>query len=146
MSPALAWFIAGFILILAEFAVPGVILVFIGLGAWAASLTSCLGWTQAAGAQTAVFALSSLVLLVGLRRLFKGWFLGISHDAATAGALNEFEGRAVRVISPVEPGRTGKVEFKGAPWNASSDEPLKPGDSARIISVDGLCLKVVRAS
>lgn len=33
MSPAQIWFLVGLVLVLAEFALPGVILVFIGLGA-----------------------------------------------------------------------------------------------------------------
>lgn len=145
MLPALTWFITGFLLILAEFAVPGVILVFIGLGAWTASLTTWAGWTPEAGSQMAVFAIASLLLLLSLRRIFKGWFLGFSQNACTAGDLDEFHGRQVRVLSAVGPDGTGKVEFKGVPWNATSDEPLQPGDLARIHAVDGLCLKVARS-
>jgi membrane protein implicated in regulation of membrane protease activity len=142
MSPALLWFIAGFILVLAEFAVPGVILVFIGLGSWVASLAAWLGWAETASSQTAVFAISSLVLLLGLRRFFKNWFLGFSNHAVTAGALEEFIGKSVRVVTPVGPGLHGKVEFKGANWNAEAGEPLLPGTVGIITAVDGLCFKI----
>ena len=59
MNAAQIWFLAGLVLVLAEFATPGVILVFIGLGAWVAALTTWLGWTEALGAQMGVFAVSS---------------------------------------------------------------------------------------
>lgn len=136
------WFIAGFILVLAEFAVPGVVLVFIGLGAWVTSLAAWLGWANSAASQTAVFAVSSLVLILVLRRYFKTWFLGFSQSAATAGAIEEFIGKTVRVVTPVGPGLQGKVEFKGANWNAEASEDLQPGDNAIITAVDGLLLRV----
>jgi membrane protein implicated in regulation of membrane protease activity len=145
MFHAIVWFVVGFLLIMAEFAVPGVILVFIGLGAWTASLTTWAGWTPEPSSQMAVFAIASLLLLVSLRRLFKDWFLGFSQNASTAGDLDEFHGRQVRVLSTVGPNETGKVEFKGVPWNASSEETLQPGDLARIDAMDGLCLKVRRS-
>ncbi len=146
MSPALLWFIAGFVLVLAEFATPGVILVFIGLGAWAASLAAWLGWADTLSAQTAVFASASLVLLLTLRRLFKSWFLGFTDTPATAGALEEYVGKTVRVLTPVGPGLTGKVEFKGANWNAESAVPLVPGAAAVITAVEGLNLHVIPPS
>lgn len=145
MSASLLWFIAGFVLILAEFATPGVILVFIGMGAWVASLAAWLGWVPGTGGQVAVFAVSSLVLLLALRRLFKTWFLGFSSEAGVPGALDEFHGKQVRVLRAIRPGQTGKVEFKGSPWNASAEETFAVGDTARIVGIDGLCLKVARA-
>ena len=142
MSPALIWFIAGFVLVLAEMALPGVILVFIGLGAWVAAFAAWQGWADTLAEQTAVFAVSALVLLLLLRALFKSWFSGFSRDAKPAGALEEYVGGRVRVITPVGPGLTGKVEYKGAQWSAEGPEPLPPGATAVITDVDGLCLRV----
>lgn len=142
MSPALIWFLAGLVLVLAEFATPGVILVFIGLGAWVASLAAWAGWVQSVGAQTAVFAISSVVLLVALRRLFKTWFLGFTETPATAGELEEYVGKTATVITPVGPGLAGKVEFKGAQWRAESTEALPAGAPAVITAVEGLTLRV----
>jgi len=144
MSPALVWFLAGLVLVLLEFAVPGVILVFIGFGAWVASLTTWLGWTTSVGSQTAIFALSSLVLVIALRRLFKTWFMGYAHTADTSANMEEFIDRPVRVVTAITPGNIGKVEFKGASWNASSVDELIPGDTAIIRGRDGLCLIVNR--
>jgi inner membrane protein len=145
MSPAQIWFLVGLVLVLGEFVTPGVILVFIGLGAWLASLTTWLGWTESLGMQMMVFAISSLVLLVGLRRLFKSWLMGFSKTNPDASRdLDEFIGKPVRVMSAFEAGVPGKVEFKGANWTAESDEPMQPGDTAIITSMDGLCLKVKR--
>lgn len=145
MSPAQIWFLVGLVLVLAEFALPGVILVFIGLGAWVVSLTTWLGWTGSLGSQMIVFAVASLVLLIGLRRMFKSWLMGFSKsNPDVARNLDEFLGKPVRVMSAFEAGVPGKVEFKGANWTAESDDALQPGDTAVITGVDGLCLKVRR--
>ena len=147
LDPALLWFIAGLILVLAEFALPGVILVFIGLGAWVASLSTWLGLTQTMGSQVTVFSIASLVLLVGLRRFFKNWFMGFSASNPDAQRnLDEFTGKVVRVVEPIREGVTGKVEFKGANWSAESGDDLAVGDSAEILGVDGLRLRVRRRS
>lgn len=141
-DPYVIWFLVGLVLVLAEFAVPGVILVFVGLGAWVASVTTWLGWTGTLGSQMAVFAVGSLVLLMTLRRVFKPWFTGISSSSAHPGDLDEFVGRRVTVVSAVKPGTRGKVEFKGANWTAESDTAFEPGEPALISRVEGLCLHI----
>lgn len=141
-DPYVVWFVVGLVLVLAEFAVPGVILVFVGLGAWLASLTTWAGWTESLGSQMTVFAVGSLVLLLGLRRVFKPWFTGISSSSANPGDLDEFVGRRVTVITAVAPSVRGKVEFKGANWSAESDASFEPGEVALISRVEGLCLHI----
>ena len=83
MTPALIWFLIGFALVLVEFALPGVIIVFLGLGAWVTALFVWLGWAESVGAQTAVFMISSVMLLFGLRHIFRGWFMGHSYGSAS---------------------------------------------------------------
>lgn len=145
MNAAQTWFLVGLILILAEFATPGVILVFIGMGAWIASLTTWLGWTDSLGTQMSVFAVSSVVMLLGLRRVFKSWFVGFSKSNESVDAdLDEFVGKPVRVLTAISEGKPGRVEFKGTGWTAESTEILEPGDAAVITRVDGLCLSVAR--
>lgn len=141
-DPDVIWFLVGVFLILSEFALPGVILVFVGLGAWLAAATSWLGWTPSLGSQMTVFSIGSVVLLLTLRRLFKPWFTGISSSSAHPGDLDEFVGRRVTVVSPVKPGSRGRVEFKGANWIAESNVPFEAGEPAEISRMDGLCLHI----
>lgn len=37
-EPAMVWFLIGLVLIVSEFAVPGLVIIFFGLGAWATAL------------------------------------------------------------------------------------------------------------
>ena len=54
----------------------------------------------------------------------------------------EFLDKEVRVLAAIAPGQPGKVEFKGATWNARAEAPLQPGDAAIIVGRDGLQLQV----
>lgn len=141
-EPFALWFLAGLVLVLLEFAAPGVILVFIGMGAWAASLTTWLGWTTTMASQMTVFAVASVVFLVGLRNLCKGWFMGGSKTGDAHETDDEFLNKETRVLTAITADRAGKVEFKGASWNARSAMALNPGDMAVIVARDGLLLTV----
>ncbi len=143
-NPALVWFLAGLVLVLLEFAAPGVVLVFIGLGAWVTALAIKLGFAEGTGVQVAWFGGSSLVLLLGLRRFFKSWFAGFASRHDTRANLDEFTGSEVTVLERVAGQARGQVEFKGAHWSAraadGSDTVFENGERAVIAAVDGLCL------
>jgi len=141
-QPSMIWFVVGLVLILSEFAMPGIILIFLGLGAWLAAFTAWMEWTPTLASQMTVFTIGSLVFLTGLRRFFTEWFMGLSKNGDARDAEEEFAGKEVKVISPIACGRDGKVEFKGASWNARSDDSLEPGSIAIIVSRDGLSLTV----
>ena len=144
-DPALIWFVIGLGLVLLEFAAPGVVVIFIGLGAWVTAAMVKLGLAEGIGAQMGWFGGSSLLLLLGLRRWFKAWFVGFSTSRDTRTDLDDFTGQEVVVIAAIPHGGRGLVEFRGANWSArshGSGETLAVGDRAVIDSVDGLCLVV----
>ncbi len=144
-DPALIWFVVGLLLVLLEFAAPGVVLIFIGFGAWVTAASVKLGFADGFGAQMAWFGASSLVLLVGLRRLFKEWFVGFSRTRDSGTDLDDLAGHEVAVIAAIPPGGRGLVEFRGANWSArlvDRVESLAAGERAVILSVEGLCLVV----
>ena len=143
-DPALIWFLVGLTLVLLEFAAPGVVLIFIGLGAWVTALAVKLGWASGSGPQMAWFATSSLVLLLGLRRLFKSWFTGFATQHDGRSNLDDYIGSEVVVLTPIAGQTRGQVEFKGAHWSAraadGADTTFATGERALITAVDGLCL------
>ena len=142
-SPELIWFICGAALILLEFIVPGVILVFFGLGAWIVTLTTYMGITQSASTQLLTFAGASVVLLLLLRRYIKSRFMGFVRDSqAPEVNLDEFTGKTVLVLEDIAPPNLGKVEFKGSPWTAEADVPMSKGERGVIEKLDGLTLKI----
>lgn len=147
INPTTVWFIAGTVLALLEFVAPGIILIFFAIGAWIVSLTTWLGLTGSLESQLLVFAVSSVILLVWLRRWIKGKFYG--HVAGVQNPeqnLDEFTGKPVKVLEEVVPGQPGgKVEFKGASWSAVSDEAIGKDDMAVITAVEGISLRIAKA-
>ena len=142
-NPVLIWFLAGLALIIFEFTVPGVILVFFGIGAWITALTTWVGLTSGWTSQFLVFSVSSVLMLVFLRRWFRTRFFGHSTgDQDPLDNLDEFRGQVVIVTEDIDPDRGGKVEFKGADWSARCDTALPVGARAVIQSVDGITLQV----
>jgi inner membrane protein len=139
MSPSVIWLIVGFGLILLEFALPGVILVFFGLGAWVVSALLLAGLISSFTAQIAWFSLTSLAFLFGLRRFCKAWFVG-SSESGNADQDREFIGKSLVVGQDMVAQQIGKVQFKGSSWSAVSPVPISAGTTATIVGRDGLCL------
>ncbi|AQT70314.1 hypothetical protein STSP2_03520 [Anaerohalosphaera lusitana] len=143
LKPEIIWCLVGLVLLLMEFAVPGLILFFFAIGAWIVALV-CLFWDSAGlDAQLIIFLIASITSLLALRRYLKNIFHGHIRSVQSGKQdLDEFVGQRVTVRSAIPANGTGRVEFRGTEWNATSDDPLAPGEPAEIISKDNLTLKV----
>ena len=141
-DPVLIWFLAGIALMLLELALPGLILIFFGIAAWVVSLASYLGLVSGLSAQCLLFTIATILSLVLLRKYVKNWFVGDSKDEGGELAT-EFIGKVVRVTKAIPGGSSrGKVELKGAEWNAFSENPHAEGEMVKVIERDGLNLTV----
>jgi membrane protein implicated in regulation of membrane protease activity len=138
------WFIAGLIMILLEFVQPGLVIVFFGAGAWVVSLLTYLDILDSLRSQLLVFGGVSLALLLGLRRWVRDKFYGhVGRQQDLLQNLDEFTGKPVTVLEDVVPGKPGgKVEFKGSPWRAVSEQTIRKGETALIVAMDGLTLVI----
>jgi membrane protein implicated in regulation of membrane protease activity len=145
LSPWLLWFLAGVIIMLAELGIPGFVIIFFGVGCWAAALTA-VWFPGALTAQIAVFMLVSLVSLLTLRKAAVRIFVGRSEGASDEDTGNVPVGAHVIVEQEILPGREGRVRFRGTLWSAVAEEPLAVGAEAQISGVDKAnkaCLRVV---
>jgi membrane protein implicated in regulation of membrane protease activity len=144
LDPVVIWFLLGLVLTLLEFAMPGVILIFFGVGALIVAATTYFGLTASSISQLLLFATVSILLLLLLRKSLKGRLYGHVKDVQDLSRnLDEFTGKSVVVTEDVVPGTLGgKVEFKGATWSAVSEDHLKAGEAATIIGIDGITLKL----
>ena len=75
LKPEVIWLIIGILLLIAEFAVPGLIIFFFGVGACITALV-CLLTDIGINGQLLIFIISSVVCLIALRRWLKGLFYG----------------------------------------------------------------------
>ncbi len=145
-DPVLIWFVVGAALIFLEFAAPGLILIFFGIAAWIVSIAKLLGLVGGITSQFWLFSIALLVCLFLVRRYVKKWFVGKS--TIEGGELStEFIGKIVKVTHAIPEGSDrGKVELKGAAWNAYSDTSHAEGEMVKVIKRDGLNLTVVKNS
>jgi len=142
-NPSFWWVLVGVGLMICEFAVPGLILFFFGLGAL---VTALLVWLlpMSLTMQLAVFAVASLVSLFGLRRLLKSIFTGRA-TAVNADALSEgMAGEECEVSEAIAPDSPGKVMLHGTAWKAESEESLEPGQAVTVVGQRSLTLIVKR--
>jgi membrane protein implicated in regulation of membrane protease activity len=115
-------------------------LVFIGLSAALVGLLGLVGLDLPNWAQWLMFAVLAVVAMLAFRRRLYELVRNRSghvEDRLTVGD---------RVLIParLEPGQTGRVEYRGSSWTArnAGGEPIEAGREAVIERVDGLTLHV----
>lgn len=142
LKPQLIWFIVGLIFLLLEFAIPGLITSFFGIGAWIVA-TLCLFLDISLNTQLLIFLFSSVLLLVSLRKWFKTLFAG--RDAPSqfeAESLDAVLGKKAMVTKEITPNTKGKVEFRGTYWDAEAYETIPEGAPVEILDKDNITLTV----
>ena len=146
LKPDVIWFIIGIVLMLLEMAVPGLVIIFFGIGAIAVAVT-CMVTSPSLAVQLVIFIVVSSLSLALLRRWLKTRFFssenGLTGDPTV---LDEFTGKNAIVEQPIAPGRPGKVEFKGTHWKAEAEEEIATGEVVVILGKDNITLKVSKSS
>ncbi|QTA78591.1 NfeD-like domain-containing protein [Desulfonema limicola] len=137
-DPIFIWFIIGLCCVIGEFALPGVIIVFFGAGAW---LTALLVYLLNIGVpmQVTIFTLTSIIALVTLRKYFNPPVNENEPDIT-----DDFTGKTAIVQESISKGRPGRVMFKGATWQAQTlcDQIFVQGQYVRIASHESIVLYV----
>lgn len=129
--PELFWFVLGLVLFLLELALPGFFIFFFGLGAWVTALI-CLAGEPSTNLQMVIFAVTSVLSLVLLRRIIQKK-LFYSNDNRSEKIEDEFTGNEALALNGFSSGTEGNVEFKGTTWKAESISEIKEGQRVIII-------------
>jgi membrane protein implicated in regulation of membrane protease activity len=139
LNGALIWFCIGFILFALEFAIPGFILFFFGIGAWMVAIV-CFFTDVSLNTQITLFIASSLVTVL----LFRNWLRRkIGNSGVNSKQLeDEYIGKVAKAETSISPGKSGKVTFKGASWEASSEDIIAPGENVIITETRSIILIV----
>jgi len=142
LKPEIIWFVVGILLVLAELMVPGLVIIFFGIGACIVGAI-CFFAEISLNWQLVIFTVTSIVSLVLLRRSLKGMFMGhVTVKQDLTEDLKEYIGEKAVVVDKITPSLAGKVEFHGTNWNAEADEDIAEGAIVKIINKDNLTLKV----
>ena len=148
MGSEMIWAISGVLLIFIEFFIPGLVIIFFGIGAlFTALLNFIIGESFTLPVQLFVFTVVSVLSLLLLRRYFKKVFQGTLENEDSNANFNIEIGKVVPVIEFIQPGEVGgKVRYQGTIWNAQSDIPVAPGESVKIVSGKNLTLFVEKVN
>lgn len=142
LNPSIIWFVIGFILILMEFATPGLVTLFFGIGAWIVAIL-ILFFDFSVDMQLIIFIAISVISLIFLRKHFKKLFQKkLDKNQFGPDGLEEFIGHQAVVIKEITPKTSGKVEFRGTSWKAVSSEHLKKNTPVKIVKKDNITLVV----
>ncbi len=134
-SAHVLWFLAGVVFLLAELVLPGFVLLFFALGAFAAAI-SVLAGVSVAG-QFVVFLAVSLAGVGLLRRMFLRVFQGRtdSRGAGGAGLADTDVGKTALVTRGISPGAPGEIKFRGSFWRAECGVDIGEGATVVILGL-----------
>lgn len=135
------WIIAGLALVITEFAVSGLVVIFFGIAALLVGTLKFLGLLDDTTWELTIFAVTSLLLLVFVRRVLNDKLMGRERQREGEEDSAGLIGARATVAKAFSNG-VGSVSYRGANWQAQCDKPLLPGDMVRITEHDGLWLTV----
>jgi len=139
LNSAVVWFGLGLVFLLLEFVLPGFILFFFGIGAWIVAILT-LFIDVSLNVQLLIFLGSSVLTVL----LFRNWVKS-KFDINKKGPQqleDEYIGKIALAETAILPGQQGKVEFKGASWDASSDDYIEAGEQVMITETRSILLIV----
>jgi len=118
MSTSVIWFIVGFVCMVLEMMSPLFIILFFGLGSWAASLSMYLGASFTTS--LLIFSVVSVGLLLVFRRLLVKTLKG---DSSTENAVQQgmHTGKKATVTQMITVNNVGEVSIGGSFWRAALD-------------------------
>lgn len=143
-SPSLIWFLVGVVFLVAEFSLPGFVLIFFAAGSWIVAAVAVIMDIELT-TQIIIFSTSSLVLLFTLRKYGVSTFKGNVRDDVDDRYTDSKIGKTAIVSKRISPNTPGEIKALGSFWRAISDTKIEEGQSVIIESQeseDGLTFKV----
>jgi hypothetical protein len=133
------WWVLAAVLLILEMTLPGVVFLFLAIGAAAAGAVLMAYSDASIETQLAIFAVLSVVSAVALRPTLKRW-----QGRAAASTLNArgdaLVGKTFILDSPILAGR-GRVKLGDGSWIVTGPD-MAAGAKVRVAAVNGTELKV----
>jgi len=133
------WLGSGIFLMAIEFLVPGLVMVFVGLGALTVALGMHLGYIDEIVQQFITFFISSIIYLLTLRFLVLR-FVPSDTRKENIDEDEEVIGSIVELVADINSGEFGRVEHSGSSWQARAegDQTILKGEQVKIIGRDNI--------
>ena len=133
------WLGSGIFLMAVEFLVPGLVMVFVGLGALTVVLGMYFGYIDGILQQFITFFVSSIIYLLTLRFLVLR-FVPSESRKENIDEDEEVIGSIVGLVEDINSGAFGRVEHSGSSWQARAegDQTILKGEQVKIIGRDNI--------
>ena len=133
------WLGSGIFLMAIEFLVPGLVLVFVGLGSLTVALGMHLGYIDEIVQQFITFFISSIIYLLTLRFLVLRFVPSVTRKE-NIDEDEEVMGSIVEIVADINSGEFGRVEHSGSSWQARAegDQTILKGEQVKIIGRDNI--------
>ena len=134
------WLIVSGIFLILEIFTTGFLIFWLGIAGLLALIVSL--FTSNIAIQTTVFVVTSIILIFLTRPLINKFLKFDKTDIVPTNVyrLKNKEGIVIEDINNID--STGKVKVAGELWGAISDTDIKTGTYVKVLSVDGVKLKV----
>ncbi len=133
------WLGSGIFLMAIEFLVPGLVLVFVGLGSLTVVFGMHFGYIDGILQQFITFFISSIIYLLTLRFLVLRFFTSVTRKE-NIDEDEEVMGSIVEIVADINSGELGRVEHSGSSWQARAegDQTILKGEQVKIIGRDNI--------
>ena len=133
------WLGSGIFLMAIEFLVPGLVLVFVGLGSLTVVFGMHFGYIDGILQQFITFFISSIIYLLTLRFLVLRFFTSVTRKE-NIDEDEEVMGSIVEIVADINSGEFGRVEHSGSSWQACAegDQTILKGEQVKIIGRDNI--------
>ena len=133
------WLGSGIFLMAVEFLVPGLVMVFVGLGSLTVVFGMHFGYIDGILQQFTTFFISSIIYLLTLRFLVLRFVPSVTRKE-NIDEDEEVMGSIVEIVADINSGEFGRVEHSGSSWQARAegDQTILKGEQVKIIGRDNI--------
>ena len=133
------WLGSGIFLMAIEFLVPGLVMVFVGLGSLTVVFGMHFGYIDGILQQFITFFISSIIYLLTLRFLVLRFVPSVTRKE-NIDEDEEVMGSIVELVEDINSGEFGRVKHSGSSWQARAegDQTILKGEQVKIIGRDNI--------
>ncbi len=133
------WLSVGAFLVLSEFLLPGLVMVFVGMGSLTVALAMYLGHASSLLEQFIVFFVSSIIYLITLRFAILS-FVPTNSTKANVDEDMEVVGQIGIVVEAIDSAGSGRIEHSDSTWQAKAEneEAIEVGKKVKILGRDNI--------
>lgn len=142
LGPKEWWFLAGIILIVGEAIIPGIVVIWFGIGAMIVALTAWIGLTGSINSQLTLFLILSFALVLCSRTIFRRF---IFKGSGVKTNSDEMIGKSGIALDDINSSGKGYVRIGHERWLARSSEVIPKDSQVEVVSFEGITLEVKKS-